>query len=403
MKLVKRILVATDFSPSADDALKTATSIAKQFQSEVLLLHVIPGDVEATTEERQLVEKTVAKRLQERADQLQIAGVPTVETLVRHGVAFSQIDAAANECDVNVIVIGAGKLTDAGQFYLGTTAGRLRRKAAKPVWVVSPESSPTIDKILCPVDFSSASARALRNAIHLARGLSAELTVMSVLQSLSNYYEDPVEVDDPIDQNDIPLQTRAREMDRFLQDFDWHGIVLHKIISRGKPHHEIVRMAREQGMKLIVMGSIGRTGVARILIGGVARKVAQQMPCSIITVRSSEPIKLSLEKEVVAVDPNFCARRTEETRCERYEHGMQLLEQGLAEEALVHFQDCIAAYDLCPRAWQNLATAHDRLGHKVASQKCQERADKLAQVFAGKEINSDVRENHELFRSIFGT
>jgi nucleotide-binding universal stress UspA family protein len=358
--------------------------------------------VEATTEERQSVEQTVATRLDERAKQLTDDGVEAVETCVRHGVAFSQIDAAANEHDVNVIVIGAGKLTDAGHFYLGTTAGRLRRKANKPVWVVSPNASPQIDKILCPVDFSSASARALKNAIHLARGLSAELTVASVLQSLTNYYEQPVDADTEVDKEDLPLQTRAREMDRFLQDFDLHGITVHKVLSRGKPHREIVRLARDQGMKLIVMGSIGRTGVARILIGGIARKVAQQMPCSIITVRSNEPIRLSLEREVVAVNPNFCAKRTEETRCERYEHGMQLLEQGLAEEALVHFQDCIAAYDLCPRAWENLATAHDRLGHKVASQKCLERAEKLAQVFAGKDINSDVRENHELFRSIFG-
>ncbi len=402
MQLVKRILVATDFSPTADDALKTAAAVAKHFNSEVILLHVIPDAMGASSSEPSLVQEKVSARLQERAEQLRAEGIETIETQACQGTAFDQIDRQANEHDVNVIVIGAGNVSEGGQFYLGTTAGRLRRKATKPVWIVRPDASPEIDNILCPIDFSEASGRALKNAIHLARGFHAKLTVLTVIQSTASYDDEPIDPDPAVEFQDATVQTRLREMDSFLRSFDFHEVDWNQVVRRGKPYREILRLATEGNSKLLVMGSVGRTGVARIFIGGVARRVAQRMPCSIITVRSEEPIRLSLESKVHKVNANFCASRKPETRCTRYEHGTELLERGFPEEALVHFQDCVAEYSLCPRAWENLATAHDRLGHKVASKKCRERAERLDQILASNEIEADIRENHVLFRTIFG-
>ena len=80
----------------------------------------------------------------------------------------------------------------------------------------------------------------------------------------------------------------------------------------------------------------------------------------------------------------------------------ELLEQGLPQEALKHMQECISEYDLCPRAWATQAATHKRLGHKVEAAKCEERATKLERILLDRPVECDIRENHVLFRSIFG-
>ncbi len=400
MKLVEKILFATDFSPEANNAQETAAFVARQFGAEILLLHVMPGNVECSSAERSRVEEKMGEHLKHAADRIRAQGVQSVETRLCTGIEFDQIDHVANQCNVNVIIIGAGRVADGGQIYLGTTAFRLRRKATRPVWVVKPGASSTISKVLCPVDLSKASARALRNAIHLARRFRGELTILTVIQSMSSYYGEPLDLDEP---QDTATQMRLREFERFLRDFDLHDVNWRKELRRGKPYREILRVAGDTEADLLVMGSVGRTGISRFLVGGVARKVAQQMPCSIITVRSEEPIRLLIEGEIRKPDANFCAAKKRDASCSRFDHGTELLEQGFPEQALTHFQNCIDEYDLCPHAWASIAAAHRRMGHEQEAEKCQKRAEELSQILLNNAIEADIRENHSLFRSIFGS
>lgn len=400
MKLLEKILVATDFSAEADDAVKAAAAIASRFGSEVHLLHVLPAAIECSEGERDTIQQTIDARLKDNASTVRGDGVPDVTTYLREGIESEQINALANELDVNLIVIGAGSIDNGGQFYMGTTAARLRRKAIKPVWIVRPGSEPSIQRVLCPVDFSEASSRALSAAIHFARKFDAELTVLTVVQCLQSYYDDP---DDPDAEPKVAAaQARTLELERFLRDFDLAGIQWQKLVRGGKPQREIVKVAIENQSDLLVMGSVGRTGIARILIGGVAAKVAQRLPCSIMTVRGQAPIRLTALGEIAEVDANFCAARKQDMPCSRFEHGQELLDLGFPDQALDHFRECIAEYDLCPNAWQNLADAHRRLGHHQEADECEQRAKELASLLKYGEIEADVRENHPLFRSIFG-
>jgi nucleotide-binding universal stress UspA family protein len=251
------------------------------------------------------------------------------------------------------------------------------------------------------VDLLEASGHALKNAIHLARRFGSELTVLTVVQSLSSYYDIPSDPND-LSPHSPALKTRLLELDRYLRGFDFEGVTWKKTVRPGKPYREILKTARENDTDLLVMGSVGRSGLSRILIGGVARKVAQRIPCSIITVRSEDPVQLHIDHEVPKPERNTCARRPLYAGCERLEHGKELLEQGFPEEALKHVQECISEYDLCPRAWATLAATHKRLGHKVEAEKCEQRAKKLEQILVNQSVECDIRENHVLFRSIFG-
>jgi len=399
MQLLDKILVATDFSPAADAAVRTAAFVAGRFRSEVFLLHVIPGTADFCPDERGVIDRKVTGRLSDLARELREYGVEKIETIVDNGVVFDQIDRRARQLEVNAILIGGGSTDDSGQFYLGNTAARLRRRSTAPVWIVRPDAAAQISRILCPTDFSAASARALRNAIHLARGFDAELTVLTVSELLASDYEDLLGPDAAADQTP---PTPIVRFDKFLEGFDFHGVQWTKVVRRGKPYREILKLVAEFQADLLVMGSVGRTGLSRMLIGGVARRVAQQMPCSIITVRSEDPIRLHVEHEVPEMDPEFCATKSPDDVCLRYEHGHELLEQGFAEEALEHFRECVAKYILCSRAWQSLAIAHERLGHMDEARECEKRAEAALTFSRNKEVEDDIRAHHLLYRPMFG-
>ena len=112
MKLLEKILVPTDFSPAAEDAVQTALFVAKQFNSEICLLHVMPGTVDFCSDVQGIFIKKIDDRLQEIAAQIRAEGIQDVETVVDHGVPFDLIDQHATQRNVNVIIMGAGNSDD---------------------------------------------------------------------------------------------------------------------------------------------------------------------------------------------------------------------------------------------------------------------------------------------------
>jgi nucleotide-binding universal stress UspA family protein len=381
MKLLERILVPTNFSAAAEDAVQTAIFVAKQFNSEICLMHVIPGAVDSSSEVGAMVMKRVGDQLQRIADQIRAEGIGGVETIVEHGVPFDQIDMQATQRDVNVIILGAGKSSQGSPFCLGTTAARIRRKASKPVWIVKPGVSSKISKILCPVDFSKSSGLALKNAIHLSREFPAELTVLTVVQGLPDYYE---RFDDVVEEAEETFaQKQLPQFEQFLEDFDFHDVHWNKVIRYGKPAQEIVAVAGEIKADLLVMGTVGRTGLARILMGSVTRKVAQGMPCSIATVKSEHAIRLQLDAEIADIEVHL-------------KQGQELLEHGLAEEAMSQFRHCIAKNRMYAPAWEGLAAANRRLNHKKEAKNCAEKAKSIVQQLWDRRIEADIRSRHPL-------
>ena len=382
MKLMGNILVPTNFSPTAEDVVKTAIFVAKQFNSEICLLHVMPATVDFDSHVRAMFEEKIGDRLQEIADQIRAEGIQDVETVVDHGVPFDQIDTHATQRNVNVIIMGAGKSAHGGLFRLGTTTARIRRKATKPVWIVKAGDSPRISKILCSVDCSKSSGRALKSAIHLSREFPAELTVLTVVQGLPDYYEHFGKV--AAEAREAAAKEQLPQFEQFLGDFDFTDVRWSKVIRYGKPTREIVATAHETKSDLLVMGSVGRTGLARIMMGGVSRRVAQEIPCSIVTVKSEHAIRLRLDAEIA--DTEAC-----------FKQGLELLEHGLPEEALSQFQHCIAKNTMYASAWEGLAAVHRRLDHEDEAQSCTEKAKSIIQQISNRRIEADIRSHHPLF------
>jgi len=357
VKLLEKVLVAMDFAQSSRDALRMAALLAKAFHSELILIHVIP-EIRGFRIDKGKIRRMETEKLREMEIDLKKKGISSIEIIVRFGIPVERIIEYSDELDVNLIVVGSGKWDR--KFPLGTTAERVMVYADKPVLAVKPGSHPLIRKIFCPVDFSEASKRALINAIHLSRIFEAHLTVLTVYEPLLSSFFGPGRT--PGESKEKALVKRQRsQFDRFLRGFESENLNWAKTILRGKPHEEILKVIREAQPDLLVMGSQGRTGLSRLLMGSTTERVVREMPCSVITLKQEHVIRFPLEKEVAEIEIHF-------------RKGKELLEKQVMEGAIAQFEYCIRKDGLFIPAWEGMAVAYRHMGKKKEASRCEEMA-----------------------------
>jgi nucleotide-binding universal stress UspA family protein len=149
-----------------------------------------------------------------------------------------------------------------------------------------------VQKILYPTDFSSYSNQAYFHAISLAEKHGASLTILFVYN--------PDGVTTPGSQGDEDADRRYwREQLEQIRPMDPRIAVRH-VLLQGDPASEIVRFGRDAGIDLIVMGTHGRTGLDRLLLGSVAEKVLRDAACSVLVVKLPRGIPAT-ERPDVAV------------------------------------------------------------------------------------------------------
>jgi universal stress protein E len=259
MKLLERILVATDFERASKDAFQMAFVLAKEFHSEIILMDVVP-EVRGYPMSRGKIRKKVIEKLKQMEIDLRKKGVSSVETIVRFGIPFERIIEHSEELDVNLIVIGSGEKEK--QFPLGTTAERIIIYANKPVLVVKRGAPQLIRRILCPIDFSETSERALKNAILLSKTFQAHLIVLTVFEPLLSSYFGMGQTPGESKEKAL-VKHQQQRFDRFLTRFNFENLNWNKKILRGRPHQEILRAIHDTKSDLLVIGSMGKTGLTK--------------------------------------------------------------------------------------------------------------------------------------------
>lgn len=145
-----------------------------------------------------------------------------------------------------------------------------------------------IPRILCPVDFSDASQHAVEHAVALARWYSARLTLLHVYDVM------PLA---PIAPEMIPgftvgpeYRERLRcDLERFAQPAGAEAVALEFDVVEGQPALEIVRHAKEAASGMIVLGTHGRSGLERLLLGSVTERVLHRAPCPVLAVPQRVP------------------------------------------------------------------------------------------------------------------
>jgi nucleotide-binding universal stress UspA family protein len=285
--------------------------------------------------------------------------------------------------DVNLILMGSGEKGIVEKYQLSTTASKVIRKSNKPVWIMKRDMTSSISRIICPIDFSDPSRRALKNAIHLARVFKAELTVLNVIEPIA---DKPIRLDMQLtDEQRLVAKDQTSKFEHFLKDFDFHMVKVSKEIYQGKPHQEILKRIKARKSDLLVIGTTGRTGLSRILMGSVTEKVTREVPCSFITMKDENVIRLCLE-----------AKMNDLEAC--YKESNQLLEKGFAKQALNQFQLCLNIDCLYLPAWEGMAAAHDQLGHKEKAQNCRNQIKEIQERLKNQEVEFDLHRHIPFFK-----
>jgi nucleotide-binding universal stress UspA family protein len=136
--------------------------------------------------------------------------------------------------------------------------------------------------ILHPADFSNCSDCAFQIAADLARQNAATLLVLHVVETLG---PENVTFGEAASQLEPEGYRQRLETDLRCRAPAPEGIETRYLLAAGDSAGEIQRVAREHSCDLIVMGTHGRTGLRRLLMGSIAEKVVRQAPCPVLVVR----------------------------------------------------------------------------------------------------------------------
>ena len=146
----------------------------------------------------------------------------------------------------------------------------------------------TIRRVLHATDFSRASRAAFGKAIELAKANRAELLVLHVLAPLTPIVASGEGYVPPETYEKIEASTRAaaqKQLDALLAGARKARVRATGLLAEGSPAEQIVRVARSKRADQIVLGTHGRTGLARFFVGSVANRVVSMAPGPVLTVR----------------------------------------------------------------------------------------------------------------------
>ena len=139
-------------------------------------------------------------------------------------------------------------------------------------------------KILAPTDFSEPSRIAVNYAVDMAAP-GGTVILCHVVDDIPLTYGYVGVAVPPPELGRKMAEEAARELDRFVPDSVPQGVTIERRVLHGSAFVSIVRLAREEDVDIIVMGTHGRSGLKHILIGSVAEKVVRKSPCPVLVVR----------------------------------------------------------------------------------------------------------------------
>ena len=145
-----------------------------------------------------------------------------------------------------------------------------------------------IRRIMHPTDFSGAPSAAFRRAVDMAKANAAELLLVHVITSVV-----PIMTDgyvSPRVYEDLEAAARAdgqKQLDKLVRKARQVGARVKGLLLEGVPHERIAQAARSKKADMVVMGTHGRTGFAKLVLGSVASRVLTVAPCPVLTVRGT--------------------------------------------------------------------------------------------------------------------
>jgi nucleotide-binding universal stress UspA family protein len=293
---IARILVATDFTKTSDDALAYAEILATQFASELHLLHVVPD-----ARQEPWASEAVALNLDELIEdwihdaecKLQriarrLPSALHVRTATRFGPLLDEILTYIEGNQIDLLVLGVAADGKRGGWLHSGVAERLARRSPCLVLTVPEtaraQAAPLIRSILIPVDFNQHADEALACGLAWAARWNASVHVLHVYSP--PWVRDAGYVPPPAA---LVADVVHRLEEKLAADVSGRheaDLSVRTVVGIGKPAEEILRYAEETEADLIVVGTHGRELIGRLLLGSVAEAMLRRAPCPVLTLHA---------------------------------------------------------------------------------------------------------------------
>jgi nucleotide-binding universal stress UspA family protein len=298
VKIVTHVLFPTDFSSSSAPAFRYAVEWAKVFDAQLTLLHVhalLPGpDIDAGVAQKYMDEQRKVAR--EELDTLLAEArqhVPRASVELVAGLPSECICQIALEKKCDLIMMGTHGWTGFNRVLFGSVAERVIQNSPCPILSIPHRETEAISgmhplqvlprQVILPMEFSDCSMEAYEYALQIAKWFDAPLTLVHAIEPLS--YSLDFTLTHPLQE-----KTNRNKLEKRLTDFV--AVLSEQGLSAG---YELVDKATVDGIletsavkqaDLIVMGSHGRKGLSRMILGSTTCQVLEQSPYPVHTVKS---------------------------------------------------------------------------------------------------------------------
>lgn len=274
---MKKIIVPIDFSKHSEYALKTAAKLAKQYDAEVLALHMLEmSDIMLTASDGLQNEKAVfffklaEKKFNEFLEKDYLQDVK-VTPLVKHFKIFSELNDVAIEHNADLIIMGSHGTSGLMEYFVGSNTERVVRNADVPVLVVKQELlNVSFDVVAFATDFSEDSIPSYLKAKQLFEKMKSKMYLVHV-----NLPNDRFKSTLEIERNVVNFFTRAeRNLDK-MEDVCY---VADYTVEDG-----LLNCANKIGADLIAIPTHGRKGLSHFFEGSIGEDVANHATLPVIT------------------------------------------------------------------------------------------------------------------------
>jgi nucleotide-binding universal stress UspA family protein len=287
---VERVLLSMDGSEYSEGAVREAIKLAKKCSSFLSILSVVDYNPEFDAVAPQLTEKRdqdARRHLEAAAAAARREGVEC-ETVIQRGEdAYQSIVNEAVKRKSTMIVMGRRGRTGLKRLVMGSVTARVIGHAPCNVLVVPKAADLGFKSIVVATDGSPYSLAAAAHAVGLAKRNEGLLTVIAVVPA---EIAAPTDIDFTVNQRELiaekEMQHAERNAKAVKEAAEKEGVSAKAYVMSGKPADSIIQAAGERRADLIVLGSHGRTGVERLLMGSVAERVIVLASCPVLVVRA---------------------------------------------------------------------------------------------------------------------
>ncbi len=273
---MQTLLMATDLSARSDRALDRAVALAAAEGAALTVLHVVDDDLPASVIEAQT--RAAGRAIDERLRATRGIDAIQSEVEIATGRPDVAIASAAGRSAADLVIIGSHRDRPVADLFRGTTAERLLRASPVPVLLVKTPAEEDYRRLLVAVDFSPAAKHAVEVAAQLLP--ASELEIVHAYQiPFEGFLKD----------DDTTQQVVARaeaEMQAFIADLDLGAGQVPCVLQEGEVRAVLYDLVARRQSDLMVIGTHGRTGVRRAILGSVAEDLLRAPPIDVLVVNS---------------------------------------------------------------------------------------------------------------------